>query len=210
MVEECSRVKCDMQRDRGGRVFESNWTPPQVGWVKLNVDAAVATVDHTVEIGGVVRDENGSWLFRYARFVGRCDVLLAEFWTIHDGLLHAWSMGYCRVELESDCLEAVRAINTNSDMMGDSVLVESIKRLLGQDWRVEVRYTSHEKNRIADLLAKRGRNMQLVPLRFVTHPVDLERLVEEETRDLPQSAASSQLVDIVAPFDLGGTEDELI
>ncbi|KAL4364057.1 hypothetical protein GQ457_04G031790 [Hibiscus cannabinus] len=210
MVEECSRVKCDMQRDRGGRVLVSNWAPPQVGWVKLNVDAAVATVDYTVGIGGVVRDENGSWLFGYAHFVGRCDVLLAEFWAIHDGLLHAWSMGYRRVELESDCLEAVRVINTKSDMMGGSVLVESIKRLLGQDWRVEVRYTSREKNRIDDLLAKRGRNMQLVPLRFVTPPVDLERLVEEEARDLQQSAASSQLVDIAASFDQGGTEDGLI
>ncbi|KAL4385217.1 hypothetical protein GQ457_15G009690 [Hibiscus cannabinus] len=210
MVEECSRVKCDMQRDRGGRVLVSNWAPPQVGWVKLNVDAAVATVDHTVGIEGVVRDENGVWLFGYARFVGRCDVLLAEFWAIHDGLLHVWSMGYRRVELESDCLEAVRVINNESDMMGGSVLVESIKRLLGQDWRVEVRYISRENNRIADLLAKRGRNMQLVPLRFVTPPVELERLVEEEARALQQSAASSQLVDIVAPFDPGGTEDGLI
>ncbi|KAL4271599.1 hypothetical protein GQ457_13G012510 [Hibiscus cannabinus] len=115
-------------------------------------------------------------------------------------------MGYRRVELESDCLEAVRVINTKSVMIGGSVLAESIKRLLSKNWRVEVRYISREKNRIVDLLAKRGRNMQLVPLRFVTPPVDLERLVEEEVRDLQQSAASSQLVDIAAPFDPGWIE----
>ncbi|KAK8568467.1 hypothetical protein V6N12_007018 [Hibiscus sabdariffa] len=85
------------------------------------------------------------------------------------------------------------------------MLVESIKRLIGQDWRVVVRYIIHENNRVADMLAKRGRNLHMDSMSFAMPPMDMVRIVEEESRDSPQTAALSQLVEIVASFDPGGT-----
>ncbi|KAL4318600.1 hypothetical protein GQ457_18G013930 [Hibiscus cannabinus] len=107
LVAECSRAMCEVKEKRSGRALELKWDPLPVGWVKLNVDAAVSTANNTAGVGGVIRDANGAWLFRFARFVGRCDVLLAELWAVHDGLLNAWSLGYRQVELESDYLEAI-------------------------------------------------------------------------------------------------------
>ncbi|KAL4304165.1 hypothetical protein GQ457_10G007230 [Hibiscus cannabinus] len=87
------------------------WSRPPPGWVKMNVDASVSIADQTAGVGGAIRDDTGSWRFGFARFVGRCNALLAELWAIHGGLLHTWELGYLRVELESDFLEAVRIVN---------------------------------------------------------------------------------------------------
>ncbi|KAK8631058.1 hypothetical protein V6N13_079822 [Hibiscus sabdariffa] len=82
---------------------------------------------------GVIRDCEGRWLCGFARSIGRCNVLLAELWVIHDGLLHAWSRSFCRIEIESDNLEDVRIVTSVSTALRESGLVLSIKRWLCKD-----------------------------------------------------------------------------
>ncbi|KAL4290059.1 hypothetical protein GQ457_14G023560 [Hibiscus cannabinus] len=56
-------------------------------------------------------------------------------------LEHHWnrpSVGYRWVELESNCLEAVRIVNSRSDVLAGSALMDSIRRLLSKDWEVVV------------------------------------------------------------------------
>ncbi|KAK9008509.1 hypothetical protein V6N11_075399 [Hibiscus sabdariffa] len=99
----------------------------------MNVDASVSIADQTAGVGGVLRDGYGTWLFGFTRFLGRCATLLTELWTIHDGLLHAWVLGYCQVELESGCLVVVRIVNSRSDVLAGCTLVDSIRRLIRKD-----------------------------------------------------------------------------
>ncbi|KAK8514764.1 hypothetical protein V6N12_057660 [Hibiscus sabdariffa] len=101
-------------------------------------------------------------------------------WAIHDGLLQAWDLGYTRIELESDCLEAVRIIHSESSALAGSALVSSIKEVLGRGWTVVVKHVGRGSNRVADFLAAQGRNLVAGGMRLSEPPVALVSLLEEE------------------------------
>ncbi|KAK8505304.1 hypothetical protein V6N12_067273 [Hibiscus sabdariffa] len=81
------------------------WSRSAPGWIKGNVDASVHTANGLAAIGGVMRDANGNWIVGFTRPVGRCSVLLAELWALHDMLARTWSFDFRRVVIETDCLE---------------------------------------------------------------------------------------------------------
>ncbi|KAL4318363.1 hypothetical protein GQ457_18G022390 [Hibiscus cannabinus] len=159
-----------------------SWTRPRTGWIKANVDASVSMVDRSAGAGGVLRDDSGAWISGYARYVGRCDALLAELWAIHDGLLLAWDLGFRFVELESDCLEAVRIICSRSNVLSTSALVGAIASLLSREWTVEGCHITRDSNGVADKLAKRGRELGMDSTIFVAAPAVVAGLVEAEQR----------------------------
>ncbi|KAL4272206.1 hypothetical protein GQ457_13G013010 [Hibiscus cannabinus] len=148
--------------------------------VRLNVDASVTLHDNRAGVGRVIRDAQGRWVFGFYRFLGRCDSLVAEMWAIHDGLLQAWDLGYTRIELESDCLEAVLIIHSESSALAGSALVSSIKEVMGRGWTVVVKHVGRGSNRVADFLAAQGRNLVAGGMRLSEPPVALVSLLEEE------------------------------
>lgn len=38
------------------------WQPPQVGWIKINVDAAVPLDSSAIAIAAIAHDHNGKWI----------------------------------------------------------------------------------------------------------------------------------------------------
>ncbi|KAK8693989.1 hypothetical protein V6N13_071553 [Hibiscus sabdariffa] len=112
LVAEASKAFGVTVEPRDNRSSDVCWERPPLGWIKVNVDAAISTMDGSVGIGAAFRNSDGCWLFGTARFVGRCLVLLVELWAIHNGLAQAWMRGYRNVEIESDSLEAVRLVNS--------------------------------------------------------------------------------------------------
>ncbi|KAK8979447.1 hypothetical protein V6N11_073446 [Hibiscus sabdariffa] len=129
---------------------------------------------------GVLRDDLGQWLLGFARFVGRCDVLVAELWGIHNGLLRAWGLCYPRVELESDCLEAVRILTSSLDALVDSALVTSIKELLVQECRVVVCHVGRSINRVADMVALWDRGLVGEQLTLLDPYANIAAVLEED------------------------------
>ncbi|KAK9012089.1 hypothetical protein V6N11_040159 [Hibiscus sabdariffa] len=109
------------------------WKRPLSEWIKVNVDVAVLTLDS----------------------------IIVELWAIHEGLIHAWSCGYRRVELKSDSLEAVQIATSASAVMKENSLVLSI-------------------NRVADKLAAKGRALKLSIVVFTVVPGDVRDLVDDE------------------------------
>ncbi|KAK9046564.1 hypothetical protein V6N11_052450 [Hibiscus sabdariffa] len=182
MVGECYRTAATKTDSRQGQDRRPSWTRPRTGWIKVNVDASVSTIDRSAGAGGALRDDHGVWLSGYTRFVGRCDALLAELWAMHDGLLLAWDLGFRFVELESDCLKAVRIISSRSDVLGKSALVGAIARLLHRDWNVEVRHIARVSNGVTNKLAKQGRELGMESTLFVAAPTVVAGLVEVEQR----------------------------
>ncbi|KAK8519837.1 hypothetical protein V6N12_003808 [Hibiscus sabdariffa] len=117
MVEDCRRAFGVHAAPCHTRTVEDCWKRTPSDWIKVNVDVAVSQVNNSEGIGAVIRDCDGGWLLGSVRFVGRCNVLFAELWTIHNSLAQAWIHGYHHVKLELDILEAVRIVTSSTAIL---------------------------------------------------------------------------------------------
>ncbi|KAG4964372.1 hypothetical protein JHK85_039347 [Glycine max] len=67
--------------------------PPGLGWIKVNVDAAVRMSDNEAVCGGVLRDHYGVFLHGFMANFGTCYILEAKLWAILNGLQLALDRG---------------------------------------------------------------------------------------------------------------------
>ena len=130
------------------------WTRPSEGWVTINTDGAPRGNPGRAAAGGVVRDEQGSWLVGFALNIGICSAPMAELWGVYYGLVVAWEKGVRRVRLEVDSALVVGLIQSG---VGDSHPLAFLVRLchgfIAKDWIVRVTHVYREANRLADGLA---------------------------------------------------------
>ncbi|KAL4272876.1 hypothetical protein GQ457_13G021790 [Hibiscus cannabinus] len=157
-----------------------SWSRPPLGWVKVNADASVNLADGKASIGCVIRDEHGNWIRGFARNVGRCSVLFAELWAVHDSLVQAWYLDFRRVIIETDCLEVIRILTRSSRALVGNNLVESILLWTRKEWQLVFRHVPRHENSLADRLAALGRSASCNGLSLLSPPADLVILVEEE------------------------------
>ena len=83
-------------------MLEIKWTPPDDGWVKLDVDGASRGNPGEAGCGGLMRDATRRWLGDYTCNFGICNALTAEIWGALNGLHLAWELGFRKVILKSD------------------------------------------------------------------------------------------------------------
>nr|KYP65353.1 Putative ribonuclease H protein At1g65750 family [Cajanus cajan] len=132
--------------------------------------------------GGVLRGGRGDWQFGFSTCYGQGSPFLAEILVIRDGLMHAWRLGYRNITCETDCMEAVNAINI-SDMRELSLHAHKNKLLqihdiLRKHWRVKIVYIHREWNKVADCLAHEGVNGLIKE--FITPPsLTLEAFLQD-------------------------------
>ncbi|KAH1040143.1 hypothetical protein J1N35_041886 [Gossypium stocksii] len=88
------------------------------------------------------------------RWCCNCSILDAELWGILDGLKLIWRRGDAKVVIQSDSLEAVKAIHGSALIISHSTLIRRIHRILSQERRWLLRYIPREQNQSADLIAK--------------------------------------------------------
>ncbi|KAK3218139.1 hypothetical protein Dsin_012109 [Dipteronia sinensis] len=62
------------------------WSPPSVGWVKLNVDGGCNINSGTISSSGVLRDHSKNWLKGFALNRGAGSALEVELWGLLKGL----------------------------------------------------------------------------------------------------------------------------
>ncbi|MBA0584344.1 hypothetical protein Gorai_015161, partial [Gossypium raimondii] len=74
-----------------------NWSPPALGWTKLNTDGASNVSGIWSSIGGVLRDSFPNWVASFCRSIGSGSVLNAEFSAVLDGFNVAWQRGLSKV-----------------------------------------------------------------------------------------------------------------
>ncbi|KAL4326271.1 hypothetical protein GQ457_11G005490 [Hibiscus cannabinus] len=159
------------------------WQAPQEGWIKINTDAAVAGSDRLATIGGVFRDHTGKWIFGFSRKVGVSTVLIAELWAIHDALQRAWDRGLRKINLESDCLDAVRILNGKSTSLLGNGLVATIFKLLRYDWTVSISHINRACNGVADRLATLSKANNIDDLQLLEPPIEVLSLMQMEAID---------------------------
>ncbi|KAL4290587.1 hypothetical protein GQ457_14G001500 [Hibiscus cannabinus] len=167
ILQECDRWLKDLdlsgpvgramlQSHRFNACHQSGWARPALGWVKGNAD-------------GVVDLHSGS--------LGRCPVLMAELWAVHDMLKHAWNLGFRHVEIEIDNSE-VHAIFSGKSMAfhGNSV-VQVVHSLIALDWVVRFSLIRRDHNRVADALAKLSRGQPVSETLYAAPPASVHELL---------------------------------
>ncbi|KAK9020253.1 hypothetical protein V6N11_054743 [Hibiscus sabdariffa] len=100
------------------RPLIQQWTKPDPGVWKINVDGARDLANGRASCGGVIRDSNGLWVVGFSKYIGRCFVIEAEFWVVLEGLPCALRIRAMGIVLESDNSNVVRILRDNSDHGG--------------------------------------------------------------------------------------------
>ncbi|KAK8509026.1 hypothetical protein V6N12_016870 [Hibiscus sabdariffa] len=130
------------------------WVAPAHDWVCLNTDASVSLPNHLGSLGGVLRGSSGDWLRGYRQSVGVVSPLNAELWSILVGLQLAFSMGFSRVQVQSDSSVAIRLILDPMAANSFSSLVRRISSLQNLPWSLRFLWVPREMNMVADGLSK--------------------------------------------------------
>lgn len=126
-------------------------------FITLNTDGSMANFH--MGAGGCLRDETGTWLVGFSKFVGLGNSLQSELWTIWLGLDHAthkYPNSKLQIETDSTQLTELLLQNTSRTHLLDS-LIENCKLLLSRLANFRIIKASKQQNRYTDSLAKEGR-----------------------------------------------------
>ncbi|XP_039006383.1 uncharacterized protein LOC120133966 [Hibiscus syriacus] len=74
-----------------------------VPWYKLNVDSARNPLNGLTVCGGAIWDENGQWIYGYAKMTRCCSIVDVELWGAYKGLGLVSSMNVQQFYVETDC-----------------------------------------------------------------------------------------------------------
>ena len=155
------------------------WTKPDSGWFKLNTDGSSLNNLGIARGGGLIRDDNGSWIVGFARKVGVTTCFLAELWALQDGLSLCVSRKCQVVEVEIDAKAIVDALsNPNYSSIFVSSIMDDCRNLLSQIPQMCFRHCYCEMNRCADALARKGGCQATDFVIFKSPPVNISSLLD--------------------------------
>ncbi|CAA7027590.1 unnamed protein product [Microthlaspi erraticum] len=158
-----------------------SWTPPMLGWIKLNSDGASRGNPGLATAGGVLRDGDGKWCGGFALNIGRCTAPLAELWGVYYGLCIAWDKQITRLEVEVDSSVVAGFLRQGiPDTHPLSFLVRLCHGFLSKDWEVRVTHVYREANHLADGLANYAFTLPLGLHTFDFVPPDLLSVLRDD------------------------------
>ncbi|CAA7059955.1 unnamed protein product [Microthlaspi erraticum] len=156
------------------------WQPPIQGWWKVNTDGTSRGNPGLATAGGVLRDEQGSWVCGFALNIGICSAPLAELWGVYYGLLIAWERCVPRLIIEVDSEVVVKILHSGiSEFHPLSFLARLCYGFFSRDWLVRIRHTYREANRVADGLANYAFSLSLGFHLFAFSPTEILVLLSE-------------------------------
>ncbi|KAL5787746.1 hypothetical protein ACOSP7_004695 [Xanthoceras sorbifolium] len=136
------------------------WVPPRIGCVKLNIDGNRNNISGAIAAVGVVRNHDRQWIKGFVMNKGKGCILEAELWAVFEGLKMAWDGGFRKVQIDSDCLEAIsliqRGCNVNNPLW---YLIQECRRLIDSPWCCELSHVYRESNFLADAMAAFGQSL---------------------------------------------------
>ncbi|KAK9005829.1 hypothetical protein V6N11_043249 [Hibiscus sabdariffa] len=76
----------------------------------------------------------------FYRSIGIASTFNTELWAIYTGLQLAWDNGFQKVQIQSDCLEAVTTVQDDAAGSNSNSLVRAIAKLRRGHWYTEVKW----------------------------------------------------------------------
>ena len=107
-------IACNHQRASSSTPSspEAKWSKPDPQFIKLNVDAAFYPDEGVGAIAAILRDVRGNFVAAQCKFIPfAADVITTEALAMRDGLVFANSLGFNRLEAESDSLQVINFCN---------------------------------------------------------------------------------------------------
>ncbi|KAL5562198.1 hypothetical protein UlMin_031945 [Ulmus minor] len=144
------------KRDTSKAMVASPWQAPEVGFVKVNSDAAWCSKRKKFGLGSVIRDYAGKVLGSVATPISSSvSVAVAESWALEKGASLAKQMGFSTVVLESDCLGVTKALESRTIHDSDlSYIFDSIYEICNEFDMSKFSYTPRTSNQVAHSLAR--------------------------------------------------------
>ncbi|KAM6544988.1 hypothetical protein CsatB_025724 [Cannabis sativa] len=135
---------------------DNNWTAPDAGFLKVNVDGAVFSASGSFGVGGLARDSNGQLIEVFCMHKAGCfQPSLVEAIGVKEALSWIKNKGWEHVTLETDSLVVVQALQSNVVM--HSVFGSTITyclNLLKSLSHVNVCFVKRSANNTAHCLAR--------------------------------------------------------
>ena len=150
LAEACS--------EKQQRVPPQAWNPPQDGFVKVNIDAAINSEKNLAGLGAVIRDDSGhvtAATIKISKFHG--DISYAGAEAMEWGLLVAREAKVKAVIVESDSQGVVSLVNNKQGSRSEIYWVISEIQKLMENFEcvsVSIKYTPRSYNDITHSLAK--------------------------------------------------------
>jgi hypothetical protein len=92
------------------------WSPPPVGMVSINIDAAIFTSSRQMGSGVVIRDHNGVYLTACSERVDEVVTPeIAEALAMRRAMSLAKDEGFSKIIVNSDCLSVVKRVMSDTE-----------------------------------------------------------------------------------------------
>lgn len=133
------------------------WSPPPLGWAKLNFDGAARGNPGIAGIGCIINNDSGHWLAKKAMAIRPTSNNMAELEALEAGLLLCLEVGITKVVIEGDSqiiLNAIRKRSTPNWVINSRL--DSILKLLDHFEDYQICHIYREGNLKADRLANQG------------------------------------------------------
>ncbi|GMN60583.1 hypothetical protein TIFTF001_029678 [Ficus carica] len=128
------------------------WKPPDLGQVKINVDAFAQISRSFIGISLVAKDANGVVVGAACRMAGCFSPFLGECMAVREGVWYALSKGYSNWIVETDALNVVHAIKNPELQSLEANVIQDVHNTLELSRGDSVCYGSRFGNSIAHFL----------------------------------------------------------
>ena len=150
------------------------WSPPPVGFAKLNVDGAVARSGRTGAVGVICRDSGGGFLGASAVvFEGISDPQVLEALACAEGLSLAEDLHEQQLLLATDCLNVVKQVREGLVSGKDGMIIKEIRSRMRNLELATICHERREANSEAHRLARSATSMDLGRHVWFTPPADM-------------------------------------
>ncbi|KAK5834266.1 hypothetical protein PVK06_018143 [Gossypium arboreum] len=153
------------------------WLPLDKGWITLNMDGVGSPNVTNACIGGVFRDSDANWLFRYSIVVGKDSIFRIEARVVLEGLCIAWERGFRQINVECDHVLLVETILVGGAASSRMVELKFIHLLLNRNWKVHFRHIVRSQNKVTDQMTKCEFNGNMGLFSFEEPPILVRNLL---------------------------------